>query len=121
MKLTPNAIYQCYWYDYPTGNRAYGAGGWSRSARHRPAPVLRRVAARGSKIHFKGKSVFINGVRKLKCTIVQQNSGAILREDYSLERIKEDLLRNLDTASLDTPQIEPSMPLPTLNQHRKVA
>lgn len=120
MKLIPNANYQCYWYDYPTGNRAYGAGGWSRSARHRPAPELRRVPTRGSKIEFKGKSVIIDGIRKLKCTIVHQSSGQIIREDYDLDRIKDDLLRNLHTAPLDTeaPVVEH---LPMLPGTRKIA
>jgi hypothetical protein len=87
MTFSPNAHHLCYWYEFPTGNRAYGAGGWSRHAKHRPAPVLVRHIVRGSQIKAKGKSIFVNGIRKLKLTIVVQTTGQIIREDYDLHRI----------------------------------
>ncbi len=78
-----------YWYDYPAGRGAYGSGGWSRHARHRPQPVL--VTRRPQAIEYSGKSVIVDGLRKLKATIVRESTGEILRQDYELARIQRDL------------------------------
>ena len=65
---------------FPTGNRPYGGGGWSRQARHRPAPeVVERVT---SDVIFKGASVYIDGVRRLKCNVKDLLTGEILRNNY---------------------------------------
>ena len=84
-KLTGN--YTAYYYEYPTGNRAYGGGGWSRRAKRRPAPELRTV--KPDLVETKGKSVYLDGVRKLKVTLIN-SAGEIVREDYPIERINED-------------------------------
>lgn len=78
-----------YWYDYPAGQGAYGSGGWSRHAKHRPHPVL--VTKRPQAVEFSGKSVIVDGIRKLKCTIVRESTGEVLRQDYELARIQRDL------------------------------
>jgi hypothetical protein len=94
MNTLPKGRYRVYWYDYPTGQGAYGSGGWSRHAKHRPQPVMVIKDVDATEILFTGKSVVIAGVRKLKCTIVSKRSGEVLRADYDLERIKNDLLTN---------------------------
>jgi hypothetical protein len=77
-----------YWFEYPTGqNSRFGAGGWSRGARSRPMPKL--VKMQPSKVEVRGKSVFFDGIRKLKATIIRNSNGEVMREDYDLARIKE--------------------------------
>ena len=83
--------FTAYYYEYPTGqNNSYGAGGWSRGAKSRPSPQL--VIKEPTKIGIKGKSVFLDDVRKLKVTIVRNSNGDVVREDYDLERIINDAL-----------------------------
>ena len=81
-KLAGN--YPAYYYVYPTGNRAYGGGGWSRRAKRRPKPELVRIAPAIVETH--GKSVYLDGVRKLKVTLIA-STGEVVREDYPIERI----------------------------------
>ncbi len=64
---------------FPTGNRPYGGGGWSRMARHRPAPEVRSMQT--NDVIFKGKSVFVNGVRRLKVNVWNPD-GSPVRIDY---------------------------------------
>lgn len=49
----------------------------------------------GREIITAGAAVIIAGTRKRKCTIVRGTTGEILREDYSLDRIKDDLLTGM--------------------------
>ncbi len=45
--------FTAYYYEYPSGqNNSYGAGGWSRGAKSRPAPQL--VTKNPTKIGIKG-------------------------------------------------------------------
>lgn len=67
--------------EFPIGNRAYGAGGWSRNAKCRPAPELKILNLSKNQIKFSGKSVFIAGIRKLKVNIFT-NGGKTIRADY---------------------------------------
>jgi len=93
-----NNLYKCVWYEYPTGNRAYGGGGWSRYAKHRPAPE--RVEVITSNVKFERgtdykltivpgftksikRAVYVNGQKKLKLNIYFYRNGQALREDYS--------------------------------------
>jgi len=79
-----------HYYDYPTGqNNQYGAGGWSRHASSRPRPVL--VTVTPKRVEVSGKSVYLDGKRKLKVTLIRQSTGEVLREDYAMDRIKADL------------------------------
>lgn len=64
---------------FPVGNRAYGGGGWSRNARHRPAPEI--VEVKDAVVELKGRSVIVNGVRRLKCN-VWDGLGKPIRIDY---------------------------------------
>jgi hypothetical protein len=66
---------------FPRGNRPYGGGGWSSSAKNRPLPELVIKNLPNSQIRFVGKSVFINGERKLKVNVFT-NRGKIIRQDY---------------------------------------
>lgn len=94
--------HRIYYYDYPTGNRPYGGGGWSSRAKHRPAPVL--VIRETLNPRTSGKSVLFDGIRKLKCTIVRCRDGAVLREDYPIPRITQELLTRQSKTPLETPQ-----------------
>jgi len=67
---------------FPVGNRPYGGGGWSRHAKYKPLPELVTLNVKPGQIKYKGKSVFINGQRKLKVNIFT-NKGKILRQDYT--------------------------------------
>lgn len=82
--------FTAYYYEYPTGQGTYGSGGWSRNAKHRPYPVL--ITANPRSIEIKGKSVYLDGKRKRKVTIVRNTNGEVIREDYELSRIKKDTL-----------------------------
>jgi hypothetical protein len=93
-----------YYYDYPTGNRPFGGGGWSSRARHRPAPVIVIRETLNPQLH--GRSVLFDGIRKLKCTIVRCRDGSVLREDYPLARITKELLTRQSETPLETPTTE---------------
>jgi hypothetical protein len=84
--------FKVFYYDYPAGrNNRFGAGGWSRNATSRPRPVL--VVKEPNRVQISGKSILIDGIRKLKCTIVRRNKPSeVIREDYPMYRIKEDLI-----------------------------
>ncbi|MDP2692717.1 MAG: hypothetical protein Q8O88_03715 [bacterium] len=69
--------------EFPVGNRAYGGGGWSSKAKHRPAPETRQLLT--NDVIFKGKSAIINGVRKLKADIYDRKTGEFLWRSYNLE------------------------------------
>ena len=71
---------KCVWLEFPAGNRAFGGGGWSRRAKHRPAPERREIFTRDV-IFTTGKSVLVEGQRKLKINIFSAK-GEILRADY---------------------------------------
>ena len=94
--------HRIYYYEYPAGNRAYGGGGWSSRAKHRPAPVLTIKETKNPALS--GKSVLFDGIRKLKCTIIRCRDGAILREDYPLQRITQELLTRTGSVTLETPE-----------------
>jgi len=67
------------WLEYPTGQGAYGSGGWSRNAKRRPAPVLKEVVGDAELV---GKAWIIGGVRKLKCNLWALEDGRLLKQDY---------------------------------------
>ena len=67
------------WLEFPTGNRSYGGGGWSKRAKYKPKPEL--ITIKTSHIKFQGKSVIVNGNRKLKLNIYELD-GTPIREDY---------------------------------------
>lgn len=73
-----NAYYQ--WLEFPTGNRPYGGGGWSRNARHRPLPEIRQGTGEAVQ---SGKSWVVNGVRKLKLNLWNLDTGECVKNDYS--------------------------------------
>lgn len=104
--MTPPTIlrgtYRIFFYEYPTGNRPYGGGGWSAHAKHRPAPVL--VIREILNPELRGKAVLFDGVKKLKCTIVRCRDGAIMREDYPLSRITQELLTRQCQTPLEAPE-----------------
>ena len=64
---------------FATGTGPYGGGGWSRNARHRPQPEI--VTKDTNDVQFVGKSVIVNGVRRLKCN-VWNAGGKPIRTDY---------------------------------------
>jgi len=71
--------YVAKWYEFPTGNRSYGGGGWSRKAKYKPKPELVSVITDDIKII--GKSVYVNGIRKIKLNLYTI-TGDPIREDY---------------------------------------
>lgn len=71
--------YQVAYLIFPAGNRAYGGGGWSRHAKHRPLPQT--VRKQTNDVKFKGKSVVVDGVRRLKVNVWAFN-GDPLHIDY---------------------------------------
>lgn len=64
---------------FQTGTGPYGSGGWSRNARHRPQPQI--VTKKTANVKFSGKSVFVDGVRRLKANVWDCN-GKPVRIDY---------------------------------------
>lgn len=64
--------------EFPAQQQAYGRGGWGRGA-HRPHPKL--VTKITSDVRLGGKSVFIDGVRRLKCNLWKMD-GTAVRTDY---------------------------------------
>ena len=52
---------------FQSGQGPYGSGGWSRNARHRPQPTV--VTKDTDSVFFQGKSVIVDGVRRLKCNV----------------------------------------------------
>ncbi len=77
--MLPKKKYIVKWYEYPTGQGAYGSGGWSKRAKHRPKPVLKTIVT--SNVIFNGKSVYVDGIRKLKLNVYNED-GTPIREDY---------------------------------------
>ena len=71
----------CSWLTYDQ-HGAYGSGGWSRHAAHRPLPRLESVTT--ADVIFKGKSVYVNGQRKLKLNIADAATGEVLRHEVEL-------------------------------------
>ena len=90
-------IFRAVWYEYPTGNRPNGGGGWSRRAKYRPLPervevitsdvIIQQGDKRvispvdGFDINL-GASVYVNGKRKLKLNLYHYESGRCLIRDY---------------------------------------
>jgi len=109
--------HRIFYYDYPTGNRAFGGGGWSSRARHRPAPVLTIKETKNPRLS--GKSVLFDGIRKLKCTIVRCRDGSVIREDYPLDRITRELLTRQSETPLEPTQ-QPTTEAPFGNIQRKI-
>ena len=68
---------------------------------------------------IKGKSVLFDGIRKLKCTIVRSRDGAILREDYPIQRITQELLTGTGSFPINIESPEPST-TPFGEIHRKI-
>lgn len=58
------------------------SGGWSRSAKHRPQPVRVEIIT-DDVIFTTGKSVIVQGQRKLKLNLYHPTTGQIVRADYS--------------------------------------
>lgn len=115
--------FRVYWYEYPARQGAYGSGGWSRNAKHRPKPIL--AVHEFSEIQLSGASVLCGTFRKLKCVVVKIRSGEVLRDDYGIDRIKDDLFKaTCSSQELETPAqegfAEPMSPLAFL-QPRKLA
>jgi hypothetical protein len=89
MKATiPATKLKAVWLEFPAGNRAYGGGGWSRRAKHRPAPERRELITTDV-IETTGKSVIIAGRRKLKVNLYVAATGAVVRADYPLDGLTE--------------------------------
>jgi len=93
----PKREYIVKWLEFPVGNRAFGGGGWSKRAKYKPSPEIKTI--RTSDVVFDGKSVYVNGNRKLKVNVYLLD-GTPIREDYS--NINEGL--NLPKKKLDTPE-----------------
>lgn len=64
---------------FQAGSGPYGSGGWSRNARHRPQPQI--VTKKTIDVKFLGKSIFVDGVRRLKAN-VWDAAGKPVRIDY---------------------------------------
>jgi putative NIF3 family GTP cyclohydrolase 1 type 2 len=75
----PKKMYIVKWLEFPTGQGPYGGGGWSSRAKHRPKPIVKSVQT--SNVIFDKKSIYVNGIRKLKVNVYQLN-GTPIREDY---------------------------------------
>lgn len=72
-------------------------GGWSKRAKHRPQPVP--VYALAKQVEFKGKSVYVDGVRRLRLNLKEYPSGRVLRMDYpNLPFVAPELNPVADTA-----------------------
>lgn len=82
--------------EFPRGNRPYGGGGWSRNAKYKPLPELVTLNVNPGAIKYKGKSVFVNGQRKLKLNIFT-NKGKVLRADYPDIGFKTDEVPSLNS------------------------
>lgn len=105
---TLKGAHRVYWYEYPARTGPYGSGGWSRHAKHRPKPVL--VCRQPQRLELHGKSVLVDGVRKLKCVIVRVGDGAVVRDDYGVDRIKQDLFTATTRMELDPIPAETATP-----------
>jgi hypothetical protein len=70
------------WFEYPTNQGSNGSGGWSKNAKHRPQPVVMTKIINGPDFSIKGKSVYFNGIRKLKCNVWGEDGG-VIRKDYA--------------------------------------
>ena len=67
--------------EFPQGkNNRFGAGGWSSKAREKPRPQL--IYHYPKSVSIKGKSVFLDGMRKLKVNLVRLSTGKTMRWDY---------------------------------------
>lgn len=75
------AKFKCVWLEYPTGNRAFGGGGWSRMAKSRPMPERTEIITTDV-VFTSGKSVIVEGLRKIKVNIFKAATGEIVRADY---------------------------------------
>jgi len=71
---------------FQTGTGPYGSGGWSRYAKHRPQPTI--VFKQTPNVKFVGKSVFVDGVRRLKANVWDW-SGKPVRIDYPDLRLEQ--------------------------------
>jgi len=67
---------------------AYGSGGYSRNAKHKPLP--RAVCVEG-KVTEKGKSIILpDGTRKLKATVFDDSTPPrLIRVDYDLDDLRK--------------------------------
>jgi len=72
-------MYRVEWLEYPARQGPNGAGGWGKYAKHRPKPVVKVVHV--PTLETKGASVYVDGIRKIKCNILDIN-GNYLRRDY---------------------------------------
>lgn len=79
-KKSLTGLFVVQWLDFPTGNRPYGGGGWSRKARHRPQPEAYQAVVR--EIEMSGKSFVVRGRRRLKLNIFDVDGGKWVRRDY---------------------------------------
>ena len=78
MKLeTMVGDYTITWKEYPKmGN----SGGWSKNAVHRPLPVV--YSKKVNVVEYKGKSVYVDGKRKLKFNLFDNTANVYLQRDY---------------------------------------
>ena len=72
-------LLRCSWPVYDQ-HGTHGSGGWSRRAKHRPTPRWETVETQD--VRIEGKSIYVNGVRRLKLNIVDAETGEVLRVDY---------------------------------------
>lgn len=91
-------VFVVQWFELPTGNRAFGGGGWSRGARRRPAPE--KTQQRVTRLEFKGKSVIVEGRRKLRLNIYDAAQDSWIRMDYP--ELREDLQFHAELHKLTT-------------------
>ncbi len=76
--LAAQECYRAVWLSFPKASEG-GRGGWSRRAKHRPQPE--RVEVRTRDVCFRGKSVIVNGIRRLKLNLFHAD-GRLVRLDY---------------------------------------
>jgi len=86
--------YVAKWLEFPVGNRAYGGGGWSRRAKYKPKPEL--VTIKTTNVQFSGKSVIVNGIRKLKLNLYYSDGTPIREDYYNISFNTEDLAEGLN-------------------------
>jgi hypothetical protein len=84
-------VFLVQWLEYPVGNRAYGGGGWSSRAKHRPAPEAFQEVV--DSIEIRGRSAVVCGTRKLKLNIYDMKNRKWLRTDYPDMRDSFEMLK----------------------------
>lgn len=93
------------WLDFPVGNRAFGGGGWSPNARHRPLPEEMQQCV--TSVELKGKSLILGGVRRLKFNLLDMGSNKWLRSDYTDLREQFEFHAKLHSAAVLSARLKP--------------